>query len=75
VQRSELATYVLTLKVNDIGLGSRRSMEGIVKFLSGDEEVYSRPIRLRDITSTADLRTQIFREVVFMEEWLAKQVR
>jgi len=75
VQRPELATYVLTLKVNDIGTGQRRDMEGIVKFMRGEEEVYSRPIRLTDITSTTDLRTEIFRVVVFMEEWLAEQER
>jgi hypothetical protein len=48
-------------------------MEGIVKFLRNDEEVYSRPIRFSDIGSTADLRTEIFRVVELMEEWQAEQ--
>lgn len=75
VQSPQLATYVLTLKVNDVGLGRPRSMEGIVKFLHDDEEVYSRPIRLSDIGSTSDLRTEIFRVVELMEEWEAEQQR
>lgn len=75
VQSPELATYVLTLKVNDVGLGRPRPMEGIVKLLRDDEEVYSRPIRLSDIGSTADLRTEIFRVVQFMKEWQAEQQR
>jgi len=75
VQNPELATYVLTLKVNDVSLGRPRRLEGVVKLLRNDEEVYSRPIRLTDITSTADLRTEIYRVVVFMEEWQAEQKR
>ncbi|MGD8328305.1 MAG: tetratricopeptide repeat protein [Acidobacteriota bacterium] len=75
VQNPELATYVLTLKVNDVGLGRPRDMEGVIKFLRDGEEVYSRPIRLSDIGNTADLRTEIYRVVVFMEEWQAEQER
>jgi tetratricopeptide (TPR) repeat protein len=75
VQNAELANYVLTLKINDIGNARPRFMEGIVKLMDGDEEVYSRPIRLRDIASTADLRTDIHRQIAFMEEWLAEQER
>lgn len=75
VQDAALASYVLTLKVNDVGVGRPRDMEGIVKLVRGEEEVYSRPLRLSDIASTADLRTEIFRHVVFMEEWLAQQER
>jgi hypothetical protein len=75
VQSPDLATYVLTLKVNDVGVGRPRDFEGIVKFMLGDEEVYSRPLRFRDIASTSDLRTEIFHVVVFMEEWLANQER
>jgi len=75
VQSPDLATYVLTLKVNDVGLGRPRDFEGIVKFLRNDEEVYSRPIRLTDIASTADLRTEIYRVVVFMQEWQQEQAR
>ena len=52
-----------------------RDFEGIVKFMLGDDEVYSRPLRFRDIASTSDLRTEIFHVVVFMEEWLADQER
>ncbi len=73
VQSAELANYVLTLKVNDVGAGRPREMEGIVKLMRGEDEVYSRPLRLSDIASTADLRTEIFRQVVFMEEWFEKQ--
>lgn len=75
VQRPDLATYVLTLKINDVGLGRPRDMEGIVKLMRGEQEMYSHVLRLTDIASTSDLRSQIFRQVVFMEEWLAKQAR
>jgi len=75
VQNPELSTYVLTLKVNDVGVGRPRDMQGIVKLMKGEEEAYSRPLRLSDIGSTAELRTEIFRHVVFMEEWLAQQER
>jgi len=75
VQNPDLANYVLTLKVNDVGTGRPRDMRGIVKLMRGEEEAYSRPLRLTDIASTADLQTEIFRHVVFMEEWLAEQER
>ncbi len=75
VQQSELADYVLFLKIDQLGDGRPRELVGFVKFFEGENEVYSRPLRLRDIESKADLRTEITRYVTFMENWLAEERR
>ncbi len=75
VQQPELAEYVLFFKVDELGERRPRGLIGFVKLLEGENEVYSRPLQLRDIESKGDLRGEIARYVAFMEEWLADERR
>jgi hypothetical protein len=72
VPRPELAAYVLTIKVDEVAEESPRLLKGFVKVFNYEtsEEVYSRPLELRNISSVGDLHTDVMRYVGYLEEWL-----
>jgi tetratricopeptide (TPR) repeat protein len=75
VPRPELTNYVLTLKVDSVAENSPRVLKGFVKVFNYEtsEEVYSRPLELRNISSVGDLHTDIMRYIGYLEEWLGQQ--
>jgi tetratricopeptide (TPR) repeat protein len=75
VPRPELTNYVLTLKVDEVAEESPRLLKGFVKVFNYEtsEEVYSRPLELRNISSVGDLRTDITRYISYLEEWLKQR--
>ncbi len=75
VPRPEIADYVLEIQVDDLRETEPRSLKGIVKLIdySTLEQIYSRPVELRNIASVSDLRTEISRFVGYMETWLKEQ--
>ncbi len=75
VPRPELAKYVLEIQVDDLAEGEPRAMKGIVKLIDYNtlEQVYLRPVELRNIASLSDLRSEIARFVGYMETWLKEQ--
>jgi len=75
VPRPELAKYVLEIQVDDLAEGEPRAMKGIVKLIDYNtlEQVYYRPVELRNIASVSDLRNEISRFVGYMETWLKEQ--
>jgi len=77
VADQELANLVLYIKVDDVGEDVPRPLKGFVKLfdLGSEEEVYSRPLELGNISSVSDLRNDIARYVGYMEEWLRAQRR
>jgi tetratricopeptide (TPR) repeat protein len=77
VSDQELANLVLYIKVDDVGEDVPRPLKGFVKLLdlASEQEVYSRPLELRNISSVSDLRNDIARYVGYMEEWLREQRR
>ncbi|MFQ5744119.1 MAG: tetratricopeptide repeat protein [Acidobacteriota bacterium] len=77
VPKAELATYVLRIKVDDVGEDEPRLLVGFVKLLDPESgaELYSRPLELRNISSVSDLRNDIDRYVGYMEQWLRAQER
>lgn len=77
VSDREIATYVLYLKVDDVGEGARVPLTGFVKLLDPDsgEEAYSRPLELSNIESVSDLRNDVARYVGYLEDWLQRQAR
>jgi tetratricopeptide (TPR) repeat protein len=77
VSDQELANLVLYIKVDDVGEGVPRPLKGFVKLLdlASEQEVYSRPLELKNISSVSDLRNDIARYVGYMEEWLREQRR
>jgi tetratricopeptide (TPR) repeat protein len=72
VPRPELAAYVLTIKVDEVAENTPRLLKGFVKVFDYEtsEEVYSRPLELRNISSVGDLHTDVMRYVGYLEEWL-----
>ena len=72
VPRPELTSYVLTIKVDEVAEESPRLLRGFVKVFDYEtsEEVYSRPLELRNISSVGDLHTDIMRYITYLEEWL-----
>ncbi len=54
-----------------------RNLRGFVKLFdtASEEEVYSRPLELTNITSVSDVRNEIARYVGYMEAWLREQAR
>jgi len=78
VPRVDIAQYVLFIKVDFIGAAPPpRNLRGFVKLFdaASEEEVYSRPLELRNITSVSDVRNDVARYVAYMEEWLRQQAR
>lgn len=74
----DIAKYVLFIKVDFIGdAPPPRNLQGFVKLFdtATEEEVYSRPLELRNITSVSDVRNDVARYVAYMEEWLRQQAR
>ena len=75
VPRPELTNYVLTLKVDSVAEDSPRLLTGYVKIFNYEtsEEVYSRPLELRNISSVGDMHTDVMRYIGYLEEWLKQQ--
>jgi tetratricopeptide (TPR) repeat protein len=75
VPRPEIADYVLEIQVDDLAETEPRAMKGIVKLIeySTLEQIYSRPVELRNIASVSDLRNDVSRIVGYMETWLREQ--
>ena len=75
VQRSELATFVLHIEVDEIGKDTPRPLTGVLKLFDYNTalEVYSRPLKLQDITSTADLRIDVSHYIDDLEDWLRER--
>jgi tetratricopeptide (TPR) repeat protein len=73
----ELASYVLFIKVDDVGEGPPVPLKGFVKLLHADsgEEAYSRPLELSNIGSVADLRSDVGRYLGYLEEWQRQRAR
>jgi len=75
VPRPELTSYILTLKVDSVAEESPRLLKGFIKVFNYEtsEEVYSRPLELRNISSVGDLHTDVMRYISYLEEWLNQQ--
>jgi len=74
----EISRYVFFIKVDAIGdPPAPRPLSGFIKIydIATEEEVYSRPLDLSNITSVSDLRNDIGRYVGYMEAWLKEQRR
>lgn len=76
--RAEIAQYVFFIKVDSIGAPpAPRPLKGFIKLydIITEEEVYSRPLELSDITSVSGLRNDVGRYVGYMEAWLEERRR
>jgi tetratricopeptide (TPR) repeat protein len=75
VPRPELADFMMEIQVDQLSEVEPRAMKGIIKLIeySTLEQVYSRPVKFRNIASVADLRTDVSRFVGYMETWLSEQ--
>jgi len=76
VPRQEMADFLMVIEVDELGTGDRKSLKGYIKLYDprSGEEVYRRVLELRNITSLADLNSDMERYLNFMEEWLKNRV-
>ena len=74
----DISQYVFFIKVDAIGdPPAPRPLTGFIKLydIATEEEVYSRPLELKNIVSVSDLRNDVGRYVGYMEAWLREQRR